>query len=299
MNSATRKPDWPNPTDVGLALRSLRDFLQTSCVGARAGFFSEELLARLTGIPRLELPLHRSRPLSDTHLRQLESEACRLACGEPLQYVLGFAAFMDLKLHVDSRVLIPRPETEILVQEVLAASGLWDRKDTPPRIADVGTGSGCIALALAARHPEAQIFAVDASSEALEVAELNAESLGLGRNIRFFEGDLLTQFAGSMLDAVVSNPPYVTELEYGRLDVDVRDFEPRQALVGGCDGLAVVRRLAHQAWEVLRPQGWLFLEVGCSQATETAGILTGAGFENPQVIRDLAGRERVLKCRKP
>jgi release factor glutamine methyltransferase len=248
----------------------------------------ELLLAHLLQKKRLELYLGFERDLDEAILVQLREMVKRRAAGEPLQYVTGEADFCGLKFAVDKRVLIPRPETELLVEAVPAVN----------RIVDVGTGSGCIAVALAKRLPAAEIYATDISADALAVAAANAKRHGVEKNIRFLQGDLLEALPSSIkVDAVVSNPPYIASGEIGTLPKEVRDFEPVQALVAGEDGLKVYRRLVPDGARVLSPGGGLFLELGAGQRPAVEQLCVAQGFTVAAVVKDLQGHERVLVAR--
>ena len=214
--------------------------------------------------------------------------------GEPIQYILGETEFYRLPFRVTPEVLIPRPETEHVVEKVLElAQGI-----TTPRIVDVGTGSGAIAVALAHELPEATITATDVSDAALSVARENAQRNGAAERIRFVEGDLLEPVAGEQFDIVVSNPPYVPESERESLAVEVRDYEPAQALFAGADGLDVYRRLISQAFNALASGGCLVLEIGHDQEPPVGALLGETGFENIEFAADLQGIARVASARR-
>jgi release factor glutamine methyltransferase len=248
---------------------------------------AELLAAHAFGMSRIELYAHFDRPLAAAELASYRDLVSRRLAGEPVAYLLGHKEFWSLDLLVDSRVLIPRPDTETLVEEAL------DRIAGPgARIADVGTGSGALALALAKARPEAQVFATDISPDALAVARANAERLGLA--VAFLQGDLAQPLlSAGRFDLMVANLPYVPSADIDGLAADVRS-EPRLALDGGADGLVLVRRLVAGAPEVLQPGGCLALEVGAGQAGAVAELLRGAGFGGVASRRDLAGIERVV-----
>jgi release factor glutamine methyltransferase len=249
------------------------------------------LLAHLLRKKRLELYLEFERELDEPTLGKLREMVKRRAAGEPLQYITGVAEFCGLEFLVDRRVLIPRPETELLVETVVERL----KSVTSPRMVDVGTGSGCIAVALAKKLPGAEIFAVDASSEALEVARANAIRHEVEKNSRFFQADLLEVFTDSCwADAIVSNPPYVAAGELARLPKEVRDFEPVRALAAGEDGLEVIRRLVMSAKRILSPSGFVALELGAGQCAAAQELFVKQGYEVTQVVKDLQGHERVI-----
>lgn len=267
---------------------------------AAAGIVTADLEARVllehaSGLDRTALVARGGEPVDPRAGERYERLLAGRTRRAPLAYLTGEREFWSLRLAVDPRVLVPRPETETLVEAALARLG------PAPRVADVGTGSGAVAIALAVELPAAALWAVDRSPAALELARANAAAHGVGARIEFLEGDLaapLAQLAGT-LDAVVSNPPYVPSAEIERLEPEVRDHEPRLALDGGEDGLAVIARLIAQAPRPLRPGGWLLLEVGAGQAGAVAELLRDAGAWDPaQTVRDLAGIERVVAARK-
>jgi release factor glutamine methyltransferase len=215
----------------------------------------------------------------------------RRARREPIQYVVGRETFCGLDLIVTPDVLIPRPETEGVVAAALDALGDRER----PVIADVGTGSGCIALAIGAARPDAVVYAVDRSCPALGVASRNADRLGLSDRVRFVEGDWVAPLVGLGVraDVLVSNPPYVADADYERLQAEVR-CEPAEALRGGPDGLECYRRLAAQARSVLAPGGRVVFELGFGQADAVRAIAERAGLTVERVEPDVNGIARVM-----
>ena len=220
---------------------------------------------------------------------RFEAAVARRVAGEPLAYVTGLAGFRRLTLRADRRALIPRPETEGLVELVLAHAPAG-------RIADIGTGSGCIALALADEGRYDLVLGVERSSAALELA---AENRRLTRGaIQLIQGDLLESIGDRRLDAVVSNPPYLTEAEYRELSPSVRDWEPREALTSGADGLDATRRVIARARRVTRPRGLLALEVDASRAERVAELASGAGWSEATVHMDLYDRARFVLARR-
>lgn len=254
---------------------------------------AEWAMSRALDCPRLELPLRGKNPLPSKAAYQFELWTERLARGEPLQYVLGETAFMGLTLKVDARALIPRPETEEFTETVLEHPTLW-RAGRSPVIADIGTGSGCIALALAARRPEGQYRATDLSATALSLARENTERLGMTDRVKLMVGDLLEPFPPGSLNAVVCNPPYVPTADWERLPRQIRDFEPRLALDGGPDGLSIIRRLIPAAFTSLATGGILFLEIGSGQSGPVAALLAAGGFRQIGLRRDYRGHDRVV-----
>lgn len=219
----------------------------------------------------------------------------RRLAGEPVAYVIERAAFRTLDLHVDRRVLIPRPETEGLVERVL---GVAERGARWGRVADVGTGSGCIALSLAVEGRFREVVATDLSSDALDVARANAATLGLADLITFREGDLLVPIAEGGFDVIVSNPPYVTAAEYAALEPGVRDFEPRAALVAGADGLATTTILLDGARRLLVDGGLLAIEVDSERAPRALALARAGAWADVRIEHDLFGRPRYLLATK-
>jgi release factor glutamine methyltransferase len=255
----------------------------------------ELLLSHVLKKKRLELYLEFERELDEQTLEKLRELVKRRAAGEPIQYITGTTEFFGLEFFVDKRVLIPRPETEILVAEVLQE--LKNRGKILQKIVDVGTGSGAIAVALAKNLPEnAEIFALDVSADALEVAKSNAKKHGVEKNVRFLKSDLLQNLPSDLrADAIVTNPPYIATEELASLPKEVGAFEPKAALVGGSRGLEVIGRLVAQSHAILaRGEGFLALEIGAGQAADVAQILAEHGFNVAKIVKDLAGHERVV-----
>lgn len=251
----------------------------------------ELLLAGTLGLKRLDLYLQFDRPLTPDELAEFKGRLRRRAKREPLQYIEGEAAFRHLRLRVDPRVLIPRSETELLVDEVLA----WARGRKGLHALDVGTGSGAIALSLATEGPFARVVATDVSGDALEVARANHAAAAPGAPVEFYAGAVYAPVRGQTFDVVVSNPPYVGTEERDALDAGVRDWEPAQALFSGETGLDVIRELVAGAPEVLRAGGLLALEIGWKQADAVAELVRAVdGFNEPAVRRDLEGRDRIV-----
>lgn len=213
--------------------------------------------------------------------------------GEPIQYIVGEAEFYGLPFRATPDVLIPRPETEHLVEKALEVAASFPA----PRIVDVGTGSGCIAVALAHHLPQARITAIDLSAPALAIAEENAKRNGVA--LRFLEGDLLTPVAGEHFDLIVSNPPYVPLADRASLAVEVRDHEPALALFAGPDGLEICRRLIPSAFAALVPGGFLLLEIGHGQSQAIAALLAASGFRQIELIPDLQSIPRVACAQRP
>lgn len=258
---------------------------------------AELLLRFVLNCDRAYLFAHPERELtSDEHSRYQAALAER-ARGVPAQYITGHQEFWGMDLIVTPAVLIPRPETEHLIETVIELQELESalRKDHL-RIADVGTGSGCIALALAKELPNAEIHATDSSPQALEVARANAARHQLERRIHFHHTDLLATLTPPF-DFIVSNPPYVGESEEDQVQLEVRKFEPRSAVFGGATGTEVIARLIPQARNLLRPGGALVLEVSGTIADQVLALLKG--WDQPNVIPDLQQIPRVIRARRP
>jgi release factor glutamine methyltransferase len=253
---------------------------------------AELLLAQVLGLDRVGLYLQFDRPLNVSELTEFRGLVGRRARREPLQYILGKVEFWSLSLQVSPAVLIPRPDTELLVAEAL--------KKAPAKAAvlDVGTGSGAIAIALAHERPDLTVTALDLSIEALTVAKGNAQRLGVAERIIFQQGDL-GEFDGGSFALVVANPPYIPAADLATLMPEVRDFEPLQALDGGADGLVCYRRLLPMAKRVLASGGWLLLEVGIGQAPFVQTMLLDSHlFVDSFIARDLSGIERVVGAQR-
>jgi release factor glutamine methyltransferase len=251
----------------------------------------ELLMARLLSCRPLELSLQYDVVPSESKLSAMRRGLKRLAAGEPVQYILGETEFMGHKFKSDSRALIPRPETECLVELVLASEELW-RGDNPA-IVEVGTGTGCIVISLAKKHPEALYIALDIDEEALKLAGENAASLGVTDRIAFTNGEMGDIVEPDTIDAVVANLPYIPSNVVDGLPIEIRDHEPRTALDGGPDGLAVLGPVIDDASFALKVGGSIFLEMGEEQGSEVMDLLTKAGFCNIQLHKDLAGKERI------
>jgi release factor glutamine methyltransferase len=264
-----------------LAQKAAQLFAERGIENARLE--SELLLAHVLGIKRLELYLQFERPLTEGELETFRSFVRRRLKREPLQYILGKVQFRHVDLAVDRRVLIPRPETEVLAGVVVDYIG-----DRAARVIDIGTGSGAIALSVMKECPNATVFATDISRGAAEVAESNGVHVSIGDVFASVEGEF---------DVVVSNPPYISESERDSLQPEVKDWEPQEALFAGNNGLSVIDRLIARSPDRLIAQGLLALEVGSTQAAAVAAMIDATGkFEKVEVIRDLAGRERIVKA---
>jgi release factor glutamine methyltransferase len=261
----------------------------------RARQDAEILLLDLLGKRKAWLMAHSEEELSGEQVTHYFKLIERRFNGEPIQYITGRAEFYGLPFRVTPDVLIPRPETEHLVEQALAFAARFQA----PRIVDVGTGSGAIAIALAHHLPNTAITAIDISAAALAIASRNAELNGVADRVRFVEGDLLGPVAGEQFDIVVSNPPYVPLADRASLDVEVRDHEPALALFAGGDGLDIYRRLIPAAFAALVSGGFVALEIGYGQSAAIASLLAESGFDQIEFAPDLQDIPRVASARRP
>ena len=284
---------------VGAVIGASVPYLEARGV-AEARLAVEHLAARLLRCKRLDLASRANEPLDEKLVGAMRRGVARLGAGEPVQHVLGRWDFRGISVKTDRRALIPRPETEELAQ-LLLDSPVWE-ECAEPRILDYGTGSGCIALAIASERPQARVAAIDISAEALELARENAEALGLAEKVHFVDSsevDLGDVFDAQCFEAVISNPPYISSAVCNRLAPSVRDFEPRAALDGGPDGMDILRTVIEDASILLASGGMLFLEIGAeeNQAEPLMEFLEEAGFEEIRVAKDLRGCFRFLVAR--
>lgn len=308
-----KRPDSPSLRDT---LRGVQDQLEAAGIES-AGTEAERLLAHVLGIERSRLALEASAPLPAGAARDLARLVAHRAAGQPLQHLEGTVAFRDLVLRADGRALIPRPETEQLVELVArqlraGPDGSQVRTVSRPDLADnsagialdIGTGSGAIALSLVAEGLASRVLALDVSEEALAQARENRDLAGLDPErveLRLVGPDpfeALTE--GERFDLLVSNPPYVRDADIEGLPVEVREHEPRSALAGGADGLDLVRTIAVRGPDALRPGGRLFLEIGADQGREATALFEAVdGWVKVVCHADLSGRDRFLCARRP
>jgi release factor glutamine methyltransferase len=271
-------------------LKKTTEFLEKRGV-ENARLNAEWLIGQGLGLTRMQLYLQFERPLTEAELEKIRPLVKRRGNREPLQYVLGTAEFGGLKLKVDRRALIPRPETEYLVEELknrLAAN-------PPPRVLDLGTGSGAIALALAAAWLETSVTAVDTSEAALQLARENADALGLASRVRLIRSDWFAALPpDDRFELVVANPPYLSDQETDEAQPEVKDFEPRTALSAGPDGAKMLEEIIRSAGSRLVPGGLLALETGPDQHPRLLSLATQCGFSQAESRRDLTGRDRFV-----
>jgi release factor glutamine methyltransferase len=251
---------------------------------------AEMLMAEALRIERSRLYLDSNGTIDGATLARFRALVARRAAGEPMSYIIGRREFWSLDFIVTPAVLTPRPETELLVETALKRLAA----KSSPRILDLGTGSGAIAVALAKEIPGAAIVATDISLDALEIARANARRHGVEDRISFRAGDLFDSVPQTTFDMIVSNPPYIRETDIAELPRDVRDFEPVIALDGGADGMDFYRRIACDAPGYLNPGGFVAVEIGADMGEEVARLFADAGFADVRVEKDLAGLERVV-----
>lgn len=257
---------------------------------------AELLLGHILELERLELYLNFDKPLGDAELARLREPVRRRGAGEPMAYILGGREFYSLDFAVGPGVLIPRPDTETLVEEALSCC--QPEGDAPVYVADVGTGSGCVGIAIAKNQPAVRLFATDTSAAALGYARSNVAAHGLGERVALLEGSLLAPIPSARpVDVVVSNPPYIPSAEIPGLMVDVRDYEPREALDGGADGLDIYRALIPAA--AARARRAVLVEIGCGQGEAVSALFREAGLAEVRVVQDLGGRDRVVRGIRP
>ncbi len=253
---------------------------------------AELIIGHVLGLKRMQLYLEFERPLTAGELDAIRPLVRRRGLHEPVQYVLGETEFYGLRLKVDPRALIPRPETERLIEIVVAGC-----RQPPASILELGTGSGAIALSLAHAYPAASITATDIDPKALALADENARAMGVVHRIRFVQSDWFSALSAGMFDLIVSNPPYLSAGETARTPVEVRDYEPSRALTAGEDGTADLRTIIEAAGRFLAAGGLMALETGSTQHPRLLEFLLRAGFTRSESHQDLAGRDRFLLAR--
>jgi release factor glutamine methyltransferase len=275
-------------TVAGLLAEGTRRLRDRAAEAGTAALDAELLLAHALDVPRARLKSHPELPVDPQRVRHYRELLARRATGEPLAYLTGWRDFWSLRLHVTAAVLVPRPETELLVERALAL-----RAAPEGRVADLGTGCGAIALALASERPHWQVIATDVSAEALEVARANGAALGFG-GVVFRRGSWFEPLAGERCDLILANPPYVAA-DDPLLRQPPLVHEPRLALTPGTDALGCLRAIARTAPAYLASGGWLLLEHGAQQAAQVRRELVAAGLASVRSHRDLAGHERMTE----
>jgi release factor glutamine methyltransferase len=266
-------------------MKTIREVLEA----AKPRRLAEDLLGFLLKLKRIELYMQIDRPLMEQELQTLRSLWKRAQKGEPVEYITGEVEFLDCRIEVDPRVLIPRPETEILADLIVkrAPSGqLWD----------LCCGSGCLGIALKKKIPSLEVTLSDLSFDALAVAQKNAEKNQVA--VSFMQGDLLAPFLGRKADVVICNPPYISEEEYEQLDVSVKGFEPRLALVGGRKGTEMYERLARDLPPFLHPGAQVFFEIGFAQGEELKKIFNEPVWASRTLEKDWSGKDRFFFLEK-
>ena len=251
---------------------------------------AEILLAHSCGCERIQLYTNYNKPLSPDQRGRMRDLIQRRAKAEPVAYLVGFREFFSLDFNVNASVLIPRPDTETLVRTAL--DQLKGRDN--PSVLDIGTGSGCIAVAIAVNYQSANVTAVDISTDALAVATKNVDKHSMTDRIRLLQSDVFSNVPAEKFDVIVSNPPYIRTDEMAGLDADVRNHEPVGALVGGADGLDIVRRIISEAPNYLTDNGYLLLEIDGQQAEPVADLLRQQSYKNVDIEKDLSGIPRVV-----
>jgi len=276
------------PISISQALRQATELLTEHRVGVPR-LTAEVLLSHIFGVEKSHLYAYPEKALSPAQAEQLDEFLAQRVAGKPTQYITGIQEFYGITFHVDPAALIPRPETELLVEEALS------RVSGSERILDLGTGSGCIAVAIKANAPATSVAAADISGRALGVARRNAVEHGL--RIELVRADLDDSFRRHSFDMVVCNPPYVPLKDLPGLQRELR-YEPGEALFGGQDGLDIYRRLIASVGRILKPEGWLLLELGYNGRSAVEEMLPESAWHLPIVRRDLAGIDRVLAARR-
>lgn len=289
--NSKRLPEKPGEKALSIFRETVRRF-KTGGVGEPEKE-AEILLTVVTGFSREYIYTH-DPPLSEKQRNLLEGYVVRRLKGEPLQYITGRAGFYGREFSVGRGVLIPRPETEVLVEEaikIIRSEG-WEA----PAVLDLCTGSGCVAITIGLEIPGADVTGVDISDEALGYAELNKKLYG-AENVRFLKGDLFMPVQKNRFDIILSNPPYVRSTEYRFLQREVREYEPEGALLAGKGGVDVIERILSEAPRYIMPHGYVLLEVGKGQAKEVKDIALRWGFIHVETVKDLSGIERVVVFR--
>ena len=270
-------------------LEKSKEYLEKKEVSS-SKFMAELIIAEVLQMKRLELYLNYERPMQENEVERIREMVKRKGNGEPLQYINGYEYFYGLKFNVNKNVLIPRPDTEILVEECLSKIKKVDR----PKILDIGTGSGAISVAIGKNREDSQILAADISKEAIETAKINSEENHV-KNIKLVESDVFSNINYRKFDLIVSNPPYIPEYEYIELMREVKDFEPKLALTAEDDGYYFYKKIILSAWEYLNDSGILAFETGYNQAEKIKSIMEKSGkYSNIEIIKDYNKIDRVV-----
>ena len=279
-------------TSIAEALRYAHDTLADSGVGEPRRE-SVSLLARALERDKTFLYAHPEYALTDEEKELFDSYLRRRASREPYQYITGVQEFYGLEFEVTPDVLIPRPETEMVVEQaVKVLTG-----NTAPSFCEIGVGSGCISVSILHELLAATAVAVDVSPGALKVTRRNAERLGVGDRLTLIESNVFEALAGNTFDSIVSNPPYVPVSDFAELQPEVRDFEPQGALTDGVDGLSIIRRIVSESPRFLRRGGYLLMEIGFDQSPQVAAMFDEEVWETPDLLPDLQGIPRVVSTR--
>jgi release factor glutamine methyltransferase len=275
-------------------LKSATEYLSSRKI-EDADIVSELLAARLLNCKRLEVNLYRNKEISPQHLEAMRRGVKRAGMGEPVQYIIGEVEFLGHVFKIDRRAMIPRPETEELVQQVLQTSDIWNNRK--PVVVDIGTGCGNIVITLALNKPEALYLGIDVSTEALELARENAVRLGVVDKVGFSSSSLSELVEPESIDVVVTNPPYIPTEEYEKLPDKIKKYEPRIALDGGRDGINVVESILEEVSLALKTGGLLFMEIGATQGNAIKELLNAWGFTDIKIIQDVMKRDRIITAK--
>lgn len=274
-------------------LKAGTEYLQKHKV-ENARLICELLASRLLNCKRLELYSMHETVLNEPRLSAMRRGVQRAAAGEPVQYITGSTEFMGHTFKTDKRALIPRPETEVLVNEALNLKEIWSLER--PLVTDIGTGSGCIIISLALARPNAVCLAIDTSTDALELAKENALALGVKDRTGFSNEELADIVMPESVDLITANLPYIPTAEYEKLPGNILNHEPRTALDGGPDGLRVVETVIQDASMALKNGGVILLEIDMQQGRRVSQMLAESGFSSVHVIKDLTGRDRIVSA---
>ncbi len=283
------------PWTIRKLLRWTAQYFERKDVTDTPRLDADLLLGDVLEMERVELYARSKETIDDEPRAEFRALLQRRADGEPVAYLIGRKSFWQMEFQTDERALVPRPETEVLVEATLELM-----PETPGRLVDVGTGTGAVAAAIASERPEWTIVGTDIETETLALAQANLEELEFDDRIELYHGDLLEPVPDDWqpIDVVVSNPPYVPEGDRSAVDIEVRHHEPDDALFAGSDGLAVIERLVPEAFEYLDDDGWLLIEIGHQQGEAALELFDEAGFSETRIRQDYSDRDRVAIGRK-